>query len=146
MSLVLMVWGRTRGIIALLHVSAVGPALVCEMSSLRSGCSESEVVQRSGRLPQLQSHRAEKGFYEIVQRLQRAAEATDAPLSCGEGIPYTHTLWYSLWIGLFPNDIFLSWAHARVCVCVCECVWVCDLLWDLKRGWWHWAPNEPSLR
>lgn len=37
-----------------------------------------------------------KGPYEIVQRLQSAAEATDVPLSCGEGIPYTHTLWYSL--------------------------------------------------
>lgn len=34
--------------------------------------------------------------YEIVQRLQRAAGVTDVPLSCGEGIPYTHALWYSL--------------------------------------------------
>lgn len=34
--------------------------------------------------------------YEIVQRLQRVAGATDVPLSCGEGIPYTHALRYSL--------------------------------------------------
>lgn len=47
-------------------------------------------------------------LHEIVQRLQSAAGATDVPLSCGGGIPYTHTLCYSLWLGLFPNVIFHS--------------------------------------
>ncbi len=54
--------------------------------------------------------------YEIVQRLQRAAGATDVPLSCGEGIPYTHTLWYSQWICTVCFQMSFSIA---VCVCVC---------------------------
>lgn len=84
------------------------------------------MVKWSGRLPQLQSHRVEKRPSEIVQRLQKVAGATDAPLSCGEGIPYTHAVVFTvntLTKRLFPNVIF----HSGVCVCLC------DLLWDLKE-------------
>lgn len=69
--------------------------------------------------------------YEIVQRLQRVAGATDVPLSCGEGIPYTHALRYSLC--MLTKVCFQMSFSIAVCVHDYECVYACDLMWDLKE-------------
>lgn len=80
--------------------------------------------------------------YEIVQRLQRVAGATDVPLSCGEGIPYTHALRYSLCM-LTKVCFQMSFSIA-----VCVWLWVCVCVWfnvGSKRGRWHWEKLRSNI-
>lgn len=73
----------------------------CETSSLWFGCSESEVVKWSGRLPQLQSHRVEKGRMKLSkdykERLEQqtflcpAVKAFLTLISCGIRSEYALT-------------------------------------------------------
>lgn len=56
---------------------------------------------------------------EIVQRLQKVAPATDVPLSCGESIPYTHAV-------VFTVNILLMCFQMSFSIVVCVCICVCD--------------------
>jgi len=112
--------GSTRARLAASLSWVVRRALFGTRAAWSQRWSSGLEVWRSGGLPQLQRNRPP----EIT-----GTGGTDGPLSCGEGIPYTHSC------GIHEEYVLtvVSKCHFP-CVCVCVCVCTISLC-GLKRGW-----------